>query len=404
MTIKESIIEIFKMNDNSPMDYLEIYSFNKEHGIKEIGGYTPEKSISTILTTNPKTFKKLNKVSGKSKFILIDYKKNEDIINNIVVNNENDNIKDLPIKPEKSKQYSYIKTINDFNLKSLIAHILFYNPNINVKQICKILKKNNIKESKGRIRNVLLENYVQNKIFKSTYENWDDYYSLNDNLPEKYFNDIIDIDEILNNIKNNILNEQIKKIYEVSYTISESRGKKRQNIINDVVIEYLKQDKTYDGCKFKTEVRIDKSKITWGEYFTVDICVYKDDILIEIILNKAPASNIIQNKVNSIDKINSEITRLSKIENIKITFINFLPKISPFFTRDESIKKFENNKPFFLSKVGIQYKLDFDEIYITFEIDNLDKCVSKVDVKNLFYMNNPIKNVKVEKSSYKRLS
>lgn len=40
--------------------------------------------------------------------------------------------------------------------------------------------------------------------------------------------------------------DQIKKIYEVSYTISESIGKNRQNIINDVVIESLKSD--VDRC------------------------------------------------------------------------------------------------------------------------------------------------------------
>lgn len=49
------------------------------------------------------------------------------------------------------------------------------------------------------------------------------------------------------------------------------------------------------------------------------------------------------------------------------------------------------------------YKFDIDEVYITFEIDNLDKCFSKVDVKNLFSIN-PIKNIKIEQSNYKGLS
>jgi len=198
-------------------------------------------------------------------------------------------------------------------------------------------------------------------------------------------------------------NEQIKKIYEVSYTISESRGKNRQNIINDVVIESLKSDPTYNGCEFKTEVRIPESKILWGKYFPVDICVYKDGNLVEIILNKAPSSNIIQNKVNSLKSINSDIIRLSKFENIKISLINFLPNKSPYFNIDESIKNFEKNKPFFLSSSGVVYKFDIDEIYITFEIDDLDKCSSKMDVKSLFSIN-PIKNVNLIQKNYKSLT
>lgn len=196
--------------------------------------------------------------------------------------------------------------------------------------------------------------------------------------------------------------EQIKKIYEVSYSISESRGKNRQNIINDVVIESLKNDPSYIGCVFKPEVRIPGSKLLWGKYFPVDICVYKDDILIEIILNKAPSSNIKQNRINSLNSINSDITRLSKMDNIKVSLINFLPKKSPFFKRDETIKNFENNTPFFLSTCGAVYKFDIDEVYITFELDNLDTCKNKADVKNLF-TSNPIKNIKIMQGNYKGL-
>ena len=140
-----------------------------------------------------------------------------------------------------------------------------------------------------------------------------------------------------------------------------------------------------------------------GKYFPVDICVYKNDVLIEIILNKAPSSNIKQYRINSLNSINSDITRLSKLENIKVSLINFLPKKSPFFKRDESIKNFENNTPFFLSTSGAVYKFDIDEVYITFEIDNLHKCFSKVDVKNLFSIN-AITNIKIEQSNYKGLS
>ena len=196
--------------------------------------------------------------------------------------------------------------------------------------------------------------------------------------------------------------EQIKRIYELSYNISESRGKNRQNVINDVVIESLKMDSTYDGCEFKSEVRIPGTKLLWGKYFPVDVCVYKDGELIEIILNKAPSSNILQNKINTLNSINSDIVRLSKLDNIRITLFNFLPKKTPFFKRDETIKNFENNTPFFLSTCGAVYKFDIDEIYILFEIDKLEECLTKIDVRGLF-QENPIKNIVIEQSNYKGL-
>jgi len=189
-------------------------------------------------------------------------------------------------------------------------------------------------------------------------------------------------------------NEQISKIYEVSYSINQSRGKNRQNIINSVVIESLKQDETYDGCLFRTEVNIPKRKLLWGESFPVDICVYKDYKLIEIILNKAPASNIKQNKINTLNSINSDITRLSKLNDIKISLVNFLPRITPFFMRNETIKHFEKNSPFFLSTCGVVYKFEIDEIYVMFDIGDLNACKTKSDVKNLFSIN-PIKNIKI---------
>ena len=97
-------------------------------------------------------------------------------------------------------------------------------------------------------------------------------------------------------------NEQIKKIYELSYSISESRGKNRQNTINSVVIESLKSDPYYGGCEFKTEVRIPGEDLLWGTFFPVDVCIYKDGELIEIVLIKAPASSVQKNKTNTINR------------------------------------------------------------------------------------------------------
>lgn len=149
----------------------------------------------------------------------------------------------------------------------------------------------------------------------------------------------------------NISSEDIKSIYEVSYNISKSRGKNRQETINNVIINLLKDKPEYADCDFKSEVRIPGTKLLWGKYFPVDICVYKNNEIIEIILNKAPASNIKQNHVNSIASLNSDIDRLSKNDNgldqIKVSLFNFLPKKSPFFKRNETIKNFEKNETFF---------------------------------------------------------
>ena len=185
----------------------------------------------------------------------------------------------------------------------------------------------------------------------------------------------------------------------MSYSISETRGKKRQNIINDTVVESLKQDPFYDGCIFKTEVRIPGKQLFWGKYFPVDICIYRNDIPIEIVLIKAPASNIKQNNTNSKNSIHGDVSRLSKMNGIKISLINFLPKKTPFFKRDETIKNFENNSPFFLSSSGFPYKFDIDEIFILFELDNLEACEKKSDVKNLFN-SNPIKNIGMIQENY----
>ena len=48
-----------------------------------------------------------------------------------------------------------------------------------------------------------------------------------------------------------INNEKIKQIYEVSYSVAESKGKKRQNIINEIIIEELKNKQEYMQCTFK---------------------------------------------------------------------------------------------------------------------------------------------------------
>ena len=89
-----------------------------------------------------------------------------------------------------------------------------------------------------------------------------------------------------------INNEKIKQIYEVSYSVAESKGKKRQNIINEIIIEELKNKQEYMQCTFKQEHILKKDQILWGERFSVDVAVFLKGKLIEIILIKAPASNV----------------------------------------------------------------------------------------------------------------
>jgi hypothetical protein len=199
---------------------------------------------------------------------------------------------------------------------------------------------------------------------------------------------------------------EIKKIYEVSYKVSESTGKARQHIINQVVIDGLIGQSEYTGCKFIQEYSLKKKEITWGARFPVDIAIFKDDVLIEIILIKAPASNISQNNINNISKINSDIDRLSKLNNIKITIVNFVLNIPPYFKSNESISKFEKAKVFFITNVyndpsnNLSKKFNIDEVNISFDIENIQNCKHKTDVRELFEKSNPITNVKIEEQNY----
>jgi len=189
--------------------------------------------------------------------------------------------------------------------------------------------------------------------------------------------------------------DQIYNIYKLCYSVAESKGKIKQNTLNQIVINSLKNNPDYDNCIFKTEIRIPGNEIYWGKYFTVDICVYKDDELIEVILNKAPTSNIKQNHVNSLNSKYGELGKLLKLNNIKVTMVNFEPKITPFFQRNEKIKNFENNDVYFLTTCGI-----LDDANYKFDIDKIEECEDKISVKKLFIDNNPIKNIIVEEKNY----
>jgi hypothetical protein len=200
-----------------------------------------------------------------------------------------------------------------------------------------------------------------------------------------------------NNNKMNKLNfseDNLKMIYEKSYSIAESKGKTRQKTINYVVIDALQKNPLYSGCEFRTDVVFEKDILIWGT-FTANVCIYKNEKLIEIVLIKALASNIKQNQNNTMSKTVADIVKLNNINpKVKITVVNFAPNNPPFFTRDEVIKGIESNSVAYLPKSGnkFRYVRDIDEINVTFHIENLESCRTKTDVKNLFKIN-PIKNV-----------
>ena len=200
-----------------------------------------------------------------------------------------------------------------------------------------------------------------------------------------------------NNNKMNKLNfseDNLKMIYEKSYSIAESKGKTRQKTINYVVIDTLQKNPLYSGCEFRTDVVFEKDILIWGT-FTANVCVYKNEKLIEIVLIKALASNIKQNQNNTMSKTVADIVKLNNLDpKIKITVVNFAPNNPPFFTRDEVIKGIESNAMAYLPKSSnkFRYVRDIDEVNVTFHIENLESCRTKTDVKNLFKIN-PIKNV-----------
>lgn len=185
----------------------------------------------------------------------------------------------------------------------------------------------------------------------------------------------------------NITKEQIYEIYSLSYLISESRGKKRQNKINETIIELFKENPSYSDCEFKTEIRLTED-ISSGKWFAIDVLIYKQGELFEIVLGKAPASNILQNSVNMINSRFGEVGRLHKYisKGVKLTFINFQPNITPFFKRNGNIDHFEKNTLHNLDnfREALRDNITFSEINITFNISGIEKCKNRYEVKELF--------------------
>ena len=193
-----------------------------------------------------------------------------------------------------------------------------------------------------------------------------------------------------------ITNKEIYQIYSRSYSITESRGKERQNTINDTIINILTKKEEYKDCDFKTETRMYED-ISWGQYFTVDIQVWKDGKLIEIILAKAPASNIVQNHVNGLNSRAGELLRLGKygLKGVKITFFTFQPNKCPYFTSNGLIKHFENTTVEGISEVREFITFDFRQVTVTFDINGIEKCSNREDVKKILMNEEVINNIQV---------
>lgn len=188
--------------------------------------------------------------------------------------------------------------------------------------------------------------------------------------------------------------EQIYRIYKLSYETAKSRSTLKSTTTNEVIIEAMLRNNSYKRVGFETE---NKVPANWGKnnQFKVDVSTFKKDNLSEIVLAKAPACNIRQNKINSINALVGESMRLNIGENVKLNIINFLPNNTPFFTKDGRIKKFENNKPHFITRTNVNFNQNINEIYITFDIAGIEDCETKEDVNELFVNTNPITNVVV---------
>jgi hypothetical protein len=154
-----------------------------------------------------------------------------------------------------------------------------------------------------------------------------------------------------------------------------------------------------DNVTFKKESKIN---CNWGKNFKVDVLKYKNDTIKEIILIKAPASSVGKNHVNSLNNLAGEFQRIkaSFYKGVKIVQINFIPNVTPLFSDKEKIKNFEKNKSFFITENGILCYLDIQQINVTFNINGIENCKTKMDIHNLFINNNPITNIVVETSNY----
>lgn len=165
------------------------------------------------------------------------------------------------------------------------------------------------------------------------------------------------------------MEDSIRKIYGNSNT----KGRKRQDDINDEVTNFIKLQPGYENYTFKTEVKLKTPNGVGGKLtFKVDIAIYDGDKLIEVVLNKAPFSNLKQNESNSIGSRINEVFRLvNDFPDTKITWFTFAPNQTPYFKKDSLVKNIEINDLHSICndnfRKNISTPIELNEIFVKFD-------------------------------------
>jgi hypothetical protein len=184
------------------------------------------------------------------------------------------------------------------------------------------------------------------------------------------------------------MENSIKKIYGNSNT----KGTKRQDDINDQVVDFFKNQDSYKDKTFKNEVKLSTPNSVGGKStFDVDIAVYDvDGNVVEVILNKAPYSNMKQNETNAIGSRVNEVFRLvNDFPNVKLTWFTFSPNNTPYFKKDGVVKTIERNSIHSICNDNFYKNLslgDFSmrEIFVTFDWKGISVGQNKKDYDQMF--------------------
>ncbi len=183
------------------------------------------------------------------------------------------------------------------------------------------------------------------------------------------------------------MENSIKKIYGNSNT----KGRKRQDDINSEVINFFSSQDSYKDMTFKKEVTLFTPTSVGGKStFDVDIAVYdKDGNVVEVILNKAPYSNMKQNETNAIGSRVNEVFRLiNDFPNVKLTWFTFSPNNTPYFKKDGLVKTIEKNSIHSICNENfyknISGNFSMREIFVTFDWKGISIGQNKKDYDQMF--------------------
>lgn len=181
------------------------------------------------------------------------------------------------------------------------------------------------------------------------------------------------------------MKNSIKKIYGNSNT----KGTKRQNDINSEVVEFFSKQDSYKDKTFKKEVKLKTPNDMGGKStFKVDIVVYDvNGNIVEIILNKAPYSNMKQNETNATGSRFFEPFRLIyDFPNAKLTWFTFSPNNTPYFKKTGLVKNIEKNnihsicnEKFYKLVSAESENFSIREIFVTFDWKGISVGQNKKD-------------------------